>query len=151
MMVAFVGVIVVACNKDDEDNSKNANAELVGKWRREYKEKVTYIKNNGAWKEESRSSKSYPEGSSDGLIFKADGTALMVDLFPDGAYIQEEADNFYYKVENGHLFMKENNPRDKDGWEDVAAIKISGSTMELTEEEIEGDYKEVNLIRYKKL
>ena len=75
----------------------------------------------------------------------------MVDISPDGHYFIEESDDFFYKVENGHLFLKENNPRDKDGWEDVAAIKISGSTMELTEEEIEGDYKEVTFLRYKKL
>ena len=149
MMVAFVGITAVACSK--EDNSQNANAEIIGKWRREYKETIKYIKNGGAWKEDSRSSKSYPEGSSDGYIFKSDGTALMVDISPDGHYFIEESDDFFYKVENGHLFLKENNPRDKDGWEDVAAIKISGSTMELTEEEIEGDYKEVTFLRYKKL
>ena len=46
MMVAFVGITAVACSK--EDKSQNANAEIIGKWRREYKETIKYIKNGGA-------------------------------------------------------------------------------------------------------
>ena len=65
-----------------------------------------------------------------------------------GSY-EADDDELKYKVENGNLYYVELD-HDK-GWELWGAIVISGNQFELTEEEIEGSRKEVELKRYVRL
>ena len=150
MVVAFVGLIAVACSKDDDKNYDGVKKELIGKWRRVYKHKITYTKDGSSWKEESNTTKEYKDGESHGFIFKSDGTALSIYVQPNGEYVTETDDVFKFKVDGkGHLLMLE--PDDIDEWEDWGAIVIDGSTFELTYEEIDGNYKEWEQLRYQKL
>ena len=154
-LMAFVCAGFAACSSDDDNDGDGGGGSasasgLVGTWKRTYKQEVKYGKDaSGNWQKIKDQEKFYDDDKgSSGYLFKADGKAQLLDnVKADGTYEVEE--EFKYKVENGHLYMIElDHP---DGWEDAGKITISGNTFELQEEEIEGDEKEVETKRYKKI
>ena len=150
MMMALVCVGFSACGDDDNDGGSGSGSDsgLVGVWKRVYKKTTSYQKNNdGQWVRVGEPEEKTYEWK-DGFQFFANGKFVELDFNEDGSY-EADDDELKYKVENGNLYYVELD-HDK-GWELWGAIVISGNQFELTEEEIEGSRKEVELKRYVRL
>ena len=88
-------------------------------------------------------------GGQGGTVRLVTGLAVPLEVLAVCVLGMRRLMEFKYKVENGNLYYVELD-HDK-GWELWGAIVISGNQFELTEEEIEGSRKEVELKRYVRL
>jgi hypothetical protein len=152
VMMAVVCVGFSACGSDDDDNGGGSSSGLTGVWKRTYKYEINYTKDaSGQWVKSSEKEKTYDDSDgSEGILFESgDKAKLLYNVKGDGTYQVEE--EFKYKVEGGYLYMLELDSHDTEGWEVWGKISINGNTLEIQEEEIDGNYKEVSTKRYKKI
>jgi len=154
LMMAVVSVGFTSCGSDDDGDGRGAGDKsgLVGKWRCVYKKSESYYLSDGQWLPKKNEEKTYDDNTeSSGFIFNSDGTAQLIYAKADGSYTRETDDMFRYKTENGHLYLLEDDPEDSDGWEDWGAYTLSGSTLELVEDEASSTSKKYSVKRYQKL
>ncbi len=152
-MMAFVCVGFAACGSDDDnDGGEGGNAgSLVGDWKKVFKTKKVFEKNSsGEWELKRTEEKTYEgKSSSTGIRFKADGKAVELTVKSDGSR-SEDDEQFQYKLEDGKLYMLELDQKDKDGWELLGPIVLSGDSFTITEEEEHGITREIEIVQYKK-
>ena len=155
-LMAIVCVGFSACGSDGDDDGGNggggSTSDLVGTWKRVYKLETKYQKNSsGQWEQVGQEEKTYDNVSAHGFLFNADKTAKSIYISPDGTITPESRDDFEYKVQNGQLYMLELDESDTDGWESWGYIQISGNEFVLTEEDIDGTRREVDIKHYRKI
>lgn len=140
-------------DSDDDNSSVGSTSDLVGIWKRVYKKETNYQKNSsGQWEQDGDPKvTTYDNVSAHGYHFNADKTAKSIYIRPDGTITPETRDDLY-KVENGQLYLLELDDRDTDGWESHGYIKfIDNNEFELTEEDIDGSRREIEVKRYRKI
>ena len=154
-MVAMLSVGLASCGDDDDDNGGGGSNQLIGLWKQTYRHEVGYNKDSsGNWNKFYEEGDSYDDDEeSYGLLFQSNGQAKVIDyLSANGKYDDEDAEDFKYKVQDGHLYMLELDDADTDGWEDWGKFTISGKIVEFSYEDYDGsNYKYVGTAKYKKI
>ena len=150
LMVAMLSVGFVSCGDDDDEDGPSGSS-LTGTWKETYYQETEYKLTDGNWVKTDEDEESYPENeASMGIIFQSDGKMKTVsDLKADGSYSHVEGE-MKYKVQNDHLYLYYEDD-DVSDWEDVGKISVSGSTFELTWDEMDGNFRYVGKDVFKKV
>jgi hypothetical protein len=138
-MMAVICVGLSACSSDDSNGAGGGSGNLVGTWRLVSEVKTYYTKADGQWKETDRKEEDVKKDdqATSGFIFYADGKARLIFIKGDGTYELETDDWFKYKLENGNLFLIEEDPKDNDGWELWGACTVADNTMQIKRDRLE--------------
>ena len=152
LMVAVLSVGFVSCGDDDDDDAPRSANQLIGTWIETYFYETVYEKSNGNWvKIREYEGEALVGNQSFGMMFQLGGIVRFIrGIKSDGTYSSVESE-FGYKLQNGHLYLRELDEADTDGWEEYGKISISGDTFELSWEEISGNKKNVGKDIYKKI
>ena len=141
MMVAIVSVSFASCSSDDENGgNKDTDAlSIVGTWVQFSEKEIKWGLVNGDWvfvyeRDENK------EVSHKALYFGADGTYYKMYRDSEGFWLKGPSVSSYYIQGNNLILGK-----------DTYKFSISGNILEITDTEIEGDEREDEVKRYRKM
>lgn len=142
-MVAFVSVGFASCGGDD-DKKNDSTSSIVGTWVKFYEKETKWSLTNGNWVKTSEEEDNV-EGKS-ALFFGVDGSFYKMFNY-NGSW--EKSAMSSYSIQGNNLIISSSgtlSPSTKS-----RTFTINGTVLEIIETELDGDEKEEEVNRYRKM